>query len=437
MNIDAALAFDRSHIWHPYASIGNPPPVNFAVSAKGTQITLADGSELTDAVSSWWCVAHGHDHPAIVKAIREQAEKMTHVMFAGFTHGPAVELAERLCGFLPAGLDKIFFADSGSIAVEVAAKMAVQYQHAKGFGKKCKLVALKGAYHGDTAGAMALSDPDGMHVLFRGIMPHHYFAEKPRTPFAGRWDASDTESLERTVAEHGDEIAAVICEPIFQGGNAMWLYHANYLREIRRICTERGILMIADEIASGFYRTGKRFACEHAGVTPDIICVGKALTGGSITLAATVASESVADVISHGNPGAFMHGPTYMGNALACAAGVASLRLFAESDYAEKVKGIEKGLAAGLAPCRALPNVTDVRVLGAIGVVEVAGMPAPADIRRVIRETGVWLRPFGNYIYTMPPLITPPETVGKICRAMQALAQCEPGPETDDGGFHE
>lgn len=432
-----ALDFDRTHIWHPYASVKNSPPVELAVSAKGTQIKLADGRELTDAVSSWWCVAHGHDHPAIVDAIKKQAEKMTHVMFAGFTHEPAIELAEALTAFLPKGLNKIFFADSGSIAVEVAAKMAVQYQHAKGFSKKCKLVALKGAYHGDTAGAMALSDPDGMHVLFRGIMPQHYFAEKPKTPFNGIWDAADFHSMEQVVDEHSDEIAAVICEPVFQGGNAMWLYHADYLKAIRKLCTERGILMIADEIASGFYRTGTRFACEHAGVVPDIICVGKALTGGSITLAAAIASESVAEVISNGKPGAFMHGPTYMANPLACAAGVASLQLFKESDYALKVARIESELKNGLFPCKDFPNVTDVRVLGAIGVVEVMQMPAPEDLRKIIRETGVWLRPFGNYIYTMPPLITPTNTIQKICNAISQFAKCKPGKEVDDGGFHE
>lgn len=430
------LDYDRTHIWHPYASLGNPPPVQFAKAASGVEIELADGRKLVDAVSSWWCVAHGHNHPAIVEAIRRQSERLCHVMFGGFTHDPAIELAEKLAAFAPAGLDRVFFADSGSISVEVAAKMAVQYQNALGHPERNKLVALKGGYHGDTSLCMALSDPDGMHTLFRGIMTKHFFAEKPTIPTWGTWNSVDVESLRQVVDAHGDEIAAVICEPIFQAANAMNFYHAEYLREMRRICDERGILLIFDEIAAGCYRTGPRWAHSRADVTPDIMTVGKALTGGHLTLAATLASRKVADAISAGSPSAFMHGPTYMANPLACAAACASLELFAQSDYAAKVARIERQFRDGLEPVRGKPNVRDVRVLGAAGVVEVGRLPATADIARVIRAHGVWLRPFCNFIYAMPPLVSDEGTIDRIVGALTDLASAPPGPPVE-GDFHE
>ena len=430
------LDYDRTHIWHPYASLGNPPPVQFAKAASGVAIELADGRKLVDAVSSWWCVAHGHNHPAIVEAIRRQSERLCHVMFGGFTHDPAIELAEKLAAFAPAGLDRVFFADSGSISVEVAAKMAVQYQNALGHPERNKLVALKGGYHGDTSLCMALSDPDGMHTLFRGIMTKHFFAEKPTIPTWGTWNSVDVESLRQVVDAHGDEIAAVICEPIFQAANAMNFYHAAYLREMRRICDERGILLIFDEIAAGCYRTGPRWAHSRADVTPDIMTVGKALTGGHLTLAATLASRKVADAISAGSPSAFMHGPTYMANPLACAAACASLELFAQSDYAAKVARIERQFRDGLEPVRGKPNVRDVRVLGAAGVVEVGRLPATADIARVIRAHGVWLRPFCNFIYAMPPLVSDEGTIDRIVGALTDLASAPPGPPVE-GDFHE
>ena len=430
------LDYDRTHIWHPYASLGNPPPVQFAKAASGVAIELADGRKLVDAVSSWWCVAHGHNHPAIVEAIRRQSERLCHVMFGGFTHDPAIELAEKLAAFAPAGLDRVFFADSGSISVEVAAKMAVQYQNALGHPERNKLVALKGGYHGDTSLCMALSDPDGMHTLFRGIMTKHFFAEKPTIPTWGTWNSVDVESLRQVVDAHGDEIAAVICEPIFQAANAMNFYHAEYLREMRRICDERGILLIFDEIAAGCYRTGPRWAHSRAEVTPDIMTVGKALTGGHLTLAATLASRKVADAISAGSPSAFMHGPTYMANPLACAAACASLELFAQSDYAAKVARIERQFRDGLEPVRGKPNVRDVRVLGAAGVVEVGRLPAAADIARVIRAHGVWLRPFCNFIYAMPPLVSDEGTIDRIVGALTDLASAPPGPPVE-GDFHE
>ncbi len=436
--MDKALQFDREFLWHPYAALRQGAERFLAKSAQGTHIFTADGQELIDAVSSWWCVAHGHNPPEIVEAIRRQSEKMCHVMFGGFTHFPAIELGERLVKFLPQGLNRIFYADSGSIAVECAAKMAVQYQYARGFPEKGKLVALKGGYHGDTAGAMALSDPDGMHVLFRKIMPQHFFAERPNCRADAPFDDADFASMEKIVEEHEKEIAAVICEPVFQGGNGMWLYNAHYLARLRKLCDEKGILLIFDEIASGFYRTGPRFAMEHAGVAPDILCIGKALTGGCITLAACVASEHVAKTITESKIPAFMHGPTYMANPLACAAGIASLSLFENRDYRTSVARIEKRLKQDLSPLKELENAKDVRVLGAIGVLELRAKPSPEDILKVIRETGVWLRPFCNYVYTMPPLVTTDAEIDRICEAIRLVGELTPAPRVDgEDDFHE
>ncbi len=436
--MDKLLSFDAEYLWHPYAALRNTPARFLAISAKGTHICTADGLELIDAVSSWWCVAHGHGAPEIVEAIRRQSEKMCHVMFGGFTHEPAIRLGQKLVNFLPKGLNRIFYADSGSIAVECAAKMAVQYQYAQGHAERSKLVALKGGYHGDTAGAMALSDPDGMHVLFRGIMPKHYFAERPNCRADGAWDDADFMSMEKVVSEHEGEIAAIICEPVFQGGNGMWLYHPNYLKRLRKLCDEKGILLILDEIASGFYRTGPRFAMEHAGILPDILCIGKALTGGCITMAACVTSEQVADAITNSKIPAFMHGPTYMANPLACAAGIASLSLFESRDYRSSVSRIEKRLKENLLPLKTLENAADVRILGAIGVLELKAKPSSEDILRVIRETGVWLRPFCNYVYTMPPFITTDAEIDRICEAIRLIGECEPAPAIEgEDDFHE
>ena len=414
------LAYDRRYIWHPYASLKDPPPVRLVKSAAGTELELADGSHLTDAVSSWWCVAHGHNHPKIVEAIRRQSEKLSHVMFGGFTHEPAVELAWRLAKMAPAGLTKVFFADSGSIAVEVAAKMCIQYQHAKGRPNRRKLLALKGGYHGDTACAMALSDPDGMHVLFAGMMPKHFFAAMPN----GKLDDWD---FEKELDAHQAEIAGVICEPIFQAANAMNFYDAEYLRRMRRACDAYDIPLVFDEIAAGFHRTGPRWAHERAGIKPDIMTVGKALTGGHITLAATLASEAVADVISSGKPSAFMHGPTYMANPLACAAANASLELFAQGGYEAKVARIERIFKEEGIP----------QVLGAVGVIKVPRLPARADIERAIDEHRVWLRPFCNFIYAMPPLTADEPALRRICAALKDLAACPPGPYLGEGDFHE
>ena len=432
-----ALEYDKAFIWHPYASLKDPPPVRLAKSASGVEIELADGRRLVDAVSSWWCVAHGHNPPAIVEAVRSQSERLCHVMFGGFTHDKAVELAERLAKIAPSGLDKVFFADSGSISVEVACKMAVQFQAALGRPERNRIVALKGGYHGDTSLCMAISDPDGMHTLFRGVMTKQFFAEKPRSPFGGEWDPSDTESLARVLEEHEGEIAAVVCEPVFQAANAMNFYNPRYLAEMRALCDAHGALLIFDEIAAGFFRTGPLWAHERAGISPDIMTVGKALTGGHMTLAAALASEKVAETISSGRPSAFMHGPTYMANPLACAAACASLELFEKSDYRANVARIETAFRAGLEPLKALPNVRDVRVLGAAAVVEVERMPARSDIERVIDRHCVWMRPFCNFIYAMPPLVSDAKTVARITAALADLALSKPGPAAVDGEFHE
>lgn len=436
MTHDELLGFDRIHLWHPYASLKDPPPVRLAKSASGAYITLDNGQRLIDAVSSWWCVAHGHNHPAITAAIQEQSRILPHVMFGGFTHECAIGLAQALIRLTPPGLNRVFFADSGSIAVEVAAKMAVQYHNALGHPERSRLVALKGGYHGDTSLAMSLSDPDGMHVLFRNIMTRQYFADMPSVPFGGPWNDADFDSMRQVVEANSDHLAAVICEPILQAANAMNFYHPQYLRELRRLCDEHGILLIFDEIAAGLHRTGPLWAQQHAGVTPDIMTIGKALTGGHITLAATVASETVADVISNGAPSAFMHGPTYMANPLACAAGIASLELFARADYGRRVAQMEQEFRQQLQHARQYPNVQDVRVLGACAVIQTRRLPATSDIERVICKHGVWLRPFCNFIYSMPPLICTPEQIRQICAAMDELASCPPGPESDND-FHE
>lgn len=431
------LEYDRTFIWHPYASLKDPPPVRLAKSAEGTEIELDDGRRLIDAVSSWWCVAHGHNHPAIVEEIRRQSEKLCHVMFGGFTHEPAVELAQRLARIAPAGLDRVFFADSGSISVEVAAKMAVQYQTSLGHPERNRLLALKGGYHGDTSLCMALSDPDGMHTLFKGIMTRHFFAERPECRFDAPWQPTDCKSLANILDAHGREIAAVICEPVFQAANAMNFYNPAYLREMRRLCDETGTLLIFDEIAAGLYRTGPRWAQDHAGVIPDIMTVGKALTGGHMTLAATLASGKVAGTISNGKPSAFMHGPTFMANPLACAAACASLGLFEATDYSVNVKRMEQEFKTGLEHVRTSGNVVDVRVLGAAAVIETKRLPARDDIERVIDEHGVWLRPFCNFIYAMPPLVSDSTVIERIIGAMKDLASCPPGPEPADSDFHE
>ena len=415
------LNYDRKHLWHPYASMIHPPPVNFAVSAQGTRIRLASGQELLDSISSWWCVCHGHGQPKIMNAIREQTEKIAEVMFAGFTHESAVRLARKLAEHTPPGLNRVFYADSGSVSVECAAKMAVQYQLASGHPGRLRLAAVRGGYHGDTTGAMALSDPDGMHQMFSGILPKHFFAPRPEIPFGGEWDDSDFSPMQALLEEHSNEIAGVILEPVFQGANGMRFYHPEYLKALRKTCDELGLVLILDEIATGFGRIGKFFALEYAGIVPDILCVGKGLTGGAITLAAVIASEKVAETISSGNPGVFLHGPTFMANPAACAAGCASLELFDEYDWQGRVISIQNQMCSELEELRDHPAVKDVRVLGAVGVVELRKLPSPDVVQKTVLETGVWMRPFGSWLYVMPPYITSAEELTCMTSAVKLL----------------
>ncbi len=407
-------AFDRAHLWHPYDRTVLPEPRLHVKSASGVRLRLKDGRELIDGTSAWWCAAHGHAHPHLVAAVQRQAAEMPHVMFGGLTHDPAIELGRRLLKIAPEGLDKIFYADSGSVAVEAAMKMALQYQRAVGRPERTMLAALSGGYHGDTWNAMSICDPQaGMHAVFGPTLPARRFVPAPKSVFGGVWDPADMEPLREMLERCGD-IAGLVLEPVFQGASAMRFYHPQFLAEARRLCSEHDVLLIADEIATGFWRTGRAFACDWAGVAPDIMTIGKALTGGVMTLSAVLASSRVADAISRGSPGAFMHGPTYMANPLACAAAAASLELFEARDYGELVRGVEAGLKRGLEPLRGRAGVRDVRVLGAIGVVE---LDRPADRRLLtaaFADAGVWARPFDRFAYLMPPLVISPEDLEQL-----------------------
>ncbi len=415
--IQSVLESDRSHVWHPYASINSIPPLP-VTAASGTKLYLADGRELIDGISSWWTAAHGHRHPAIIAAMAAQMQQMPHVMFGGLTHEPAVKLAQRLAQMLPPPLDTVFFSDSGSVSVEVAIKMAVQYNIARGCPQKHKILTVRGGYHGDTFATMALSDPvNGMHAMFRHLLPQHLFAPKPQPNFGEIWQDNAAAELRRIVEISHPAIAAVIIEPIFQGAGGMHFYSPGYLRYLEQLCREFDILLICDEIATGFGRTGKMFAIEYAGIVPDIICLGKALTGGCISLAATVTNKTVAHTIACGSPGILLHGPTYMANPVACAAANASLQLFGEYQWQANVNAIEAQMRHELAPAAALPNVADVRVLGAIGVIETLTPVNNAKLTQFFVDNGVWLRPFGNYIYLMPPFVIGTAELSKLTGA--------------------
>jgi adenosylmethionine---8-amino-7-oxononanoate aminotransferase len=420
---------DRRHLWHPYAAVNSGPLFEVA-SVAGPHLVFDDGRELVDGMSSWWAAIHGYRHPVLDAAVRSQLDTFAHVMFGGLTHRPAVELAEVLVRLTPAALTRVFLADSGSVAVEVALKMALQYWQGCRQPQRRRMLALRGGYHGDTAGAMSVSDPAGMHEAFRPHVTQQLFLSRPSARYGQPAAVRDVDELRRMLEQNGQEIAALIVEPVLQGAGGMWMYSADYLRELVALCRQHDVLVIFDEIATGFGRTGRLFAMEHADVAPDILCVGKALTGGYLSLAAALCTDRVADGVCAPGGTPLMHGPTFMANPLACAAAIASVDLLVQSDWQRAIERIERLLRLGLEPCRGLPGVTDVRVLGAVGVVELAQPVDLTIVQPALVDRGVWLRPFGRLLYTMPPFVSTDCDVATITGAMYATAaEALPAPD--------
>lgn len=417
------LRDDATYLWHPYSSAIDTPVIFPVNRAEGVRIELSDGRELIDGMASWWSAIHGYNHPVLNRAVKKQLSQMSHVMFGGLTHKPAVKLARMLCDLTPEPLSRVFFSDSGSVSVEVALKMAIQYWQSKGEKKKTRFVALRNGYHGDTFAAMSVCDPvTGMHHLFSEAMPKQLFAPAPACGFDDKVKEKHLDDMADLLAAHHAEVAAVIVEPVVQGAGGMRFYAPEYLSRLRALCDAFGVLLIFDEIATGFGRTGKLFALEHANTTPDILCLGKALTGGYMTLAATLCSDDIATTISEGEAGVFMHGPTFMANPLACSVACASLELLLSQPWQRRIKQINKALRKGLAPAKALQAVADVRTLGAIGVIE---MTAPVDMKTLqpfIVEQGIWVRPFGKLIYCMPPYTMNDDDVATLCAGMVKAA---------------